>query len=124
MKRFSAFRHALMAVPMLLALGACTTYEYVPPSSDAGRACAAQCEQPRQSCIASAQDRAEAGAKECRQTRAFTLALCLAGANDKAQKEKCHERAPACVAIPMTESCEASFRRCYTSCGGRVIEVD
>lgn len=117
-------RKALWATSLLLSLGACTTYEYVPPSTAAGRACAAQCEQPRASCVSSAQDRAEAEAKDCRQTRTFTLALCLAGANDKAQKEKCHERAPVCVAIPLTESCEAGFRRCYTTCGGKVIEVD
>lgn len=119
-----ALRQVLTAAALLLTLSACTTYEYLPPTTDAGRACASQCEQPRESCISSAQDRAEAKAKECRQTRTFTLALCLAGASDKAQKDKCHERSPACIAVPLTESCEASFRRCYTSCGGRVIEVE
>lgn len=117
-------RH-LCVLAFALMAGACTSYQYVPPASDAGRQCVATCDTNRQICIAGKEQAAASQNQACETRRAAQLAGCLAVALTPEARAYCHKVAPHCPsAYAGTGGCEEGYRACYVQCGGRVIEVE
>lgn len=107
----------------MLAAG-CTSYKYIPPQSNAGRQCVTTCATNKQICISGKEQVAAAKEQACEARRANVLATCLASASNDTGKEQCAKRQAYCSSYASTYTCEASYRDCYTQCGGQIIEVE
>lgn len=121
---FRALRAAFGGALAAVLFAACTTYEYIPPTSDAGRQCVASCENARQVCIAGSHQTAATNKASCETRETNRLALCLAAARDQAARDQCSKGRNNCFAVADTYRCENSHRACFTTCGGQVIEKD
>lgn len=112
---------AAVAVPCLLMAG-CVSYDYLPPTSDAGRQCIATCATAKQTCEAG---KAQATAMErntCQMNENYQLSQCLADANDDKAKKKCREAVGNCSYVfAHGFSCSTDYDRCYTDCGGLIV---
>lgn len=106
-----------------MGLSACTTFEFIPPNSDAGRQCVATCETALKTCEAGAKQAAATKEAACESRESNVLALCLALASDKPAKEKCTKARKTCFAVPESYRCAVDHRNCFRNCGGKVIEV-
>ena len=84
-----AARRALLAI----ALAGCTTYDYVPPASEAGRQCLATCEVARQTCRAGVSQTGAQQAATTELARSNQLATCLAGATSADDRKACQRGA-------------------------------
>ena len=116
-------RAAVLALALLA--GACTSYQYVPPASEAGRQCVATCDTNRQICVAGKEQAAASQNQACETRRAVQLASCLATALTLEARNYCNKVAPRCSGnYASTSSCDDGYRACYVQCGGRVIEVE
>lgn len=110
-------------LPLLL-LGACTSYRYIPPTTDAGRQCVVSCETNRQICISGKEQVAASQAQACELRRANQLNACLATAFTPQLRAQCGKKAPSCSSHASTGACDTSHRACYVQCGGQVVEVE
>ena len=115
-------RAAVLAFALLA--GACTSYQYVPPASEAGRQCVTTCDTNRQICIAGKEQAAASQNQACETRRAVQLASCLATALTPEARNYCNKVAPRCSGnYASTGGCDDGYRACYVQCGGRVVEV-
>jgi len=99
---------------LLLTLGACTEYAYIPPPGPEGQACVSQCRFDQQQCRAFH----DGEYQRCLATRNFAMAAynrCVAS------------RALGCVPPPACMNqgwrCGNDFDQCFRGCGGRIEEV-
>ncbi|SFR94715.1 hypothetical protein SAMN05216570_1037 [Dyella sp. OK004] len=107
---------------LILAQAACTTYQYVPPTTETGRQCVMTCETGHQACVGDAQYSADRRARSCEVDRSITLKKCLERASSDAEARTCNNSSSAnyCGNSANTLSCDADYRRCYAGCGGQV----
>ena len=114
----------LSCLGLALIQAACASYQYIPPTTDAGRQCVATCEIGQQSCMANAQRAAESASHTCEMNRAYALDRCLDGASSQADRQSCNKSASAnyCGRSVNPYECEPQYRRCFTACGGQAIE--
>lgn len=117
-------RYGLLGcLALTLIQAACVNYQYIPPTTDAGRQCVAACDAPQQACIADHRQRAENRVRSCQMERSFRLDQCLASAGSDKDRQNCAQAADrSCETATDTSGCSAEFRRCYTTCGGQVAE--
>lgn len=119
----SFFRH-FFVLALVFLVSACTSYQYVPPASEAGRQCVTTCDTNRQICIAGREQAAASQNQACETRRAVQLASCLATAFTPEARNYCNKVAPTCSSnFASTGACDDGYRACYVQCGGRVIEV-
>lgn len=113
---------ALLALTLLVS--ACTSYQYVPPPTEAGRQCVTSCDTNRQICIAGKEQAAASQSQGCEMRRAVQLSNCLSVALTPQARAYCNKVAPHCTgSTANTGACDSGYRACYVQCGGRVIEV-
>ena len=105
-------------------LAGCASYDYIPPKTESGRQCVATCETAKQTCLASAKQTAATKEAACQSRESNRLAICLAIAKDQAAKEKCNIARAYCGQVSDESSCTQSHDRCFTNCGGRIVETD
>lgn len=115
--------HSLLLAVVTL-LSACTTYQYIPPTSDAGRQCVATCDISQQTCESGEKQTAANRESACETRESNNLAICLASAKDQGAKEKCNRSKKSCYNAPALYRCQESHRTCFTNCGGKVIETN
>ena len=101
-----------VALPMLVGCGPRIVYDYTAPESPEGRACAAQCSNIQVYCRQSA----ESGYRACQAS--FQNALASYNACMEAKGKDCVY--PQGCFYPDTSSCDAGYRSCFVTCGGRV----
>lgn len=107
-----------------LMVGCSTTrYEYIPPTTDQGKTCAAQCGASRELCRSDAKATAARRHASCERTRASAYTNCLILAKNSTEKAACakKEQKAYCGEIAITNHCDDSYRECYATCGGKVI---
>lgn len=118
-----SFQRAALLV-MALLVSACTSLQYIPPASDAGKQCVTTCDTNRQICISGQQQLAAGQNQSCEIRRATQLATCLSMAGTPQARAYCEKTVPRCAgAFANTGNCETQYRSCYVQCGGQVIEV-
>lgn len=117
-------RYFLMVCIALISGCSTTTYQYVPPATEQGKFCIAQCTNARQSCFSDAESRAVRDRASCESRSYQTFTLCLIQANTKDEKKACEKRRPQCFEFANTAACEQTYRSCYAACGGKVTEVE
>ncbi|WP_145985542.1 hypothetical protein [Marilutibacter maris] len=120
--RTVALRLVAILLPCL-PLAACTTYDYLPPVSDAGRECAAICTHAKQVCEAGKAEAEAVARSDCQAGSDYLLSECLADAEDDDEKGACRLQARDCSVPypPVGLDCRPDFDRCYTDCGGRIV---
>lgn len=111
---------AAIVAPMLVACG--TTYEYVPPKTDQGRQCAAQCGAAQETCRSSATAQADRNEARCERESSNDYTTCLIIATTTEQKAACGKKRRYCGHYADTSTCEKAYRNCFVTCGGQVIE--
>lgn len=84
------WRRLLTWLPLLLA--GCVSYDYVPPTTDAGRQCVATCEVATQTCAAGARQANATNNSSSQIARSTALAACLGTARNDHDRKKCRER--------------------------------
>ena len=117
---------------LALAAGACTpvyqtSYAYDVPDDEQGKFCVNQCQLARQSCDMSCQSREQV----CQAERAEQAALSYSRyVKERADKGEPIEKEPrdfrrygSCDNNNCGGRCASTFRSCYMSCGGRVLET-
>lgn len=112
-----------MALTLALLAGACTSYKYIPPASEAGRQCVVACATNQQICISGKEQLAASQMQICEMRRATYLSTCLSTAVTPQARDYCNRTVPHCSSSANTSACEAPYRACYMQCGGQVIEV-
>lgn len=118
------------AALLAIALAGCTTYDYVPPASEAGRQCLATCEVARQTCRAGVSQTGAQQAATTELARSNQLVTCLAGATSADDRKACQRGANNGVLLntqqhsqPIGElQCSSTYDQCFTNCGGQIIE--
>ena len=117
---------ALLLLAQVFLLSACgpvyrTTYQYVPPESDAGKLCITQCENNKIQCAQLEQMRYSS----CQQQSDFSYHLCRSRRefryNHKGHRKcvrncYCYHR----NCYQNTNACESNYRSCYEACGGTI----
>lgn len=119
MKRFFLWMCVLWGLT-----GCATTYEFVPPTTEAGRLCVTQCAAVRESCVANAQAQANREFERCERASDQEFTRCLILADTKEKKAACDKRRRYCGEFVNDEPCEERYRSCFQVCGGRVIEKE
>ena len=76
--------------------GCATTYEFVPPTTEAGRLCVTQCAAVRESCVANAQAQANREFERCERASDQEFSRCLILADTKEKKAACDKRRRYC----------------------------
>lgn len=111
----------LSLVGIALAISSCgpiydTTYQFIPPNSEGGRACVYQCENSRSQCRQIEDLRVD----RCEQDSRYEQRRCE---DDVYRREgrgpKWHE-CGGLVCTPEYDRCDDQYRSCYQSCGGTV----
>jgi hypothetical protein len=103
----------------MLALASCSKpepprYTYVPPDTQEGRACVTQCAGSMDSCRSSEQQRFHVCEyKRQRDMRAYQKCSQASGS------AFCQQPPASCPAMDLY-GCEATYRSCYETCGGKV----
>lgn len=112
-QRLSRVAGLLMVMIGLAGCGPQIVYDFIPPESDAGRICAAQC---------------QSTATSCRQMKQMVNQQCQNNYNAMQQNyNACKESgAKHCVGptpCPFNSSseCDQNYRECFAACGGQVI---
>nr|WP_320193390.1 hypothetical protein [uncultured Desulfobacter sp.] len=148
--RFLEKKYAV-AIVIILLLTRCTStrYRYIPPPTEAGLNCVAQCQQYKNVCMNNEQIHAMAAYRECEAISAVEYDRCLRDAdmdfhacNKKAKRDykhclkhnkdhsKCREKKcrkthcykSRCYETGNYSMCKNNFRECYQQCGG-IIEI-
>ena len=93
-----------------------TEYIYTPPKSQTGNACVFQCENSKQQC----QQIQEMRSEDCERRAEYDYQRCEDRIYDREGRDaKWYECSrESCTAD--VERCEATYRSCYQSCGGKV----
>lgn len=124
-KNFPLWRWYCLALLVLL-LNACSTFDYIPPTTDAGKQCVATCEVATQTCQAGARQAGALAKSLCESNKSNQLALCLSDAKTDDKRKSCQKRAKEYCghggAYGASGDCSASYDRCFTTCGGQIIE--
>lgn len=118
-------RRCFTLVLLLLLLNACSTFDYVPPTTDAGKQCVATCEVASQTCHAGELQASSMQRSMCESNKTSQLALCLSDAKTDDKRKDCRQQAKSecAYSVPYgVGSCSASYDRCFTTCGGKIIE--
>lgn len=143
----------ILLAAMLVLSGCATQYEYLPPTTAEGRACAIQCQATQASCRARQDQRATAAFNQCKQDavieqnqclRESVIELqqcqhdadieygaCLKYAHNETERNACKRKscnsrscdARSCYNSANYDLCDSDFRLCYQTCGGQVREV-
>ncbi len=101
---------------LLLVLGGCgprIVYDFVPPETQEGRICAAQC----QNAAAQCRQMQQMMAQQCRNT--YNLMQQNYNACKEGGGQHCIR--PASCPYVSTSECAQNYRECFAACGGRVI---
>ncbi|MFN4262620.1 MAG: hypothetical protein ACK4IT_03100 [Thioalkalivibrionaceae bacterium] len=122
MTRWAAIAMLTVVALMLAGCGPIysTEYRYTPPAGEQARFCVAQCMNTRELCRISAEQRAALRAAECRSEADRTYAQCLASAGTDEARSRCRPRTASCSSSVQSERCDADYRVCYQTCGGKV----
>jgi hypothetical protein len=113
---------AICMMLAMLALAGCTTYSYIPPTSDAGRQCVMTCATTREVCVSAAEQLAATQRQTCEARASSKLTNCLLAANNEAEKKACAGRREYCSDYANTGRCNADYDRCFVMCGGQIVE--
>lgn len=116
-------RLSLSLVLLATLLGGCASYQYIPPATESGRQCVATCETAKQTCSAGAKQVAASKEMACESRASNSVAICLATAKDQAAKEQCNKSRPYCGQVSGEAQCNTSYDRCFTTCGGQIVET-
>lgn len=120
--------HWSLALSMLLF--GCSTFEYIPPDTDAGRQCLATCEVATQTCQAGDRQAKALQGAMCESQKSNELTNCLKDAKTKDKREDCKDRAAAKCGFGNSmqysygngSNCSVTYDRCFQTCGGQIIE--
>lgn len=93
-----------------------TEYIYTPPESSSGSACIFQCENSKQQCQQIQSMRSE----DCERRAEYEYQRCEDRIYDRKGRDAKWYECTRESCTEDTERCEASYRSCYQSCGGRV----
>ena len=116
------------AALLAIALAGCTTYDYVPPASEAGSAWP-PARSPGNLPRRRQPDRRAAGGHDGA-ARSNQLATCLAGATSADDRKACQRGANNGVLLNTQQhsqligelQCSSTYDQCFTNCGGQIIE--
>lgn len=111
---------------LIMLISGCTSiqYQYIPPTTDAGRQCVTTCDTNRQICIAGKEQVAETRNEACENRNSNSRIVCLATARTDAERQACtNKRESYCSNYSDSDSCDTSYRFCYTQCGGQVKQI-
>lgn len=119
-------RYAPLAFIFAFLLNGCSTtsYEFVPPTTEAGRMCTAQCAIAKESCLGDAEAQGVRNKATCEQLSSQEYTSCLINANNAEQKKACQKKKRICIEYASTDRCEKRYRGCFVGCGGRVVEFE
>jgi hypothetical protein len=103
----------LLLASVLIGCGPQIVYDYLPPESEVGRACTAQC---------------QIGANNCRQMKQMANQQCQNNYNAMQQNYNAckatgakHCVGPTPCPYSSTSECDQNYRECFSACGGTVI---
>lgn len=113
-----------------LLLAACSTFDYIPPATDAGKQCVATCEVASQTCQAGVRQAKALQNAMCESQKSNELTNCLSDAKSREQRKDCKERATSKCGFGNSmhlgfgggNDCSGTYDRCFTNCGGEIIE--
>ena len=142
---------ALCVIILLLTGCTSTQYRYIPPPTEAGLNCVAQCQQYQNVCTNNEQINAMAAYQQCETISAVEYDRCLRDADmdfhkcnkkakhdykrclkhdkdpGKCRKKKCskpHCYKNRCYKTTNYSMCKSNFRECYEQCGGIVHIIE
>ena len=100
----------------------CTTYryEYIAPTTEAGKMCAMQCMSTKQMCYNSMGFQTQNNATMCHQQNSMSYQNCVARAQNHDDVKKCNPNPQYCPTNPNYYQCDESYRQCFATCGGTV----
>ncbi len=116
----SITRCILPALLLSASLSACgpmyqTVYDFEPPADSSGGYCIGRCESDRARCI----DNVRYDYERCDQNAQMEQQSCRDRLSWEGKKEKWYDCGKTSCSND-TDPCEADYRGCYQSCGGRV----
>ncbi len=106
------------------------THNFIPPTSDMGRMCAAQCLTSKDQCLTTKQLTAELAKERClndeRERARKEYASYAKSRTDKGKKvdrteDSFYSRARCDQAGGTLSDCNENYHQCYTTCGGQVV---
>jgi hypothetical protein len=133
---------ALLVAPLALIVAGCSmemeppqpryevTHNFIPPASDMGRMCAAQCLTSKDQCLTTKQLSTELAKEHCendeRERARKDYASYAKSRKDKGKKvdrteDSFYSRARCERAGGTLSNCNENYHQCYTTCGGQVV---
>lgn len=121
---FETAARTLLVSLALLATG-CETVRYrmIPPPTESGRLCIAQCAAVREMCLGGERQEAFYAQEQCERRVDRDYRRCLEQyRGDYAKQKNCDSIRGQCWVPADTGRCEHDYRTCFTNCGGQVIQ--
>ncbi|KAF0811700.1 hypothetical protein IGB42_03858 [Andreprevotia sp. IGB-42] len=112
----------LLALLLTSLLGACVSYEYLPPATDQGKTCVAVCTGVREQCYGTEEQKARQEQDRCEIRETSKQTQCLLLAKTDADKATCLKNKGSCYYSANTYRCDSQYDQCFVQCGGRIIE--
>jgi len=116
------FKRLILSCFTFFCISSCTTYsyQYIAPTTEAGKTCATQCMTTKQVCYNATVQQAQNNVNICHQQNSFSYQACVSRAQSHDDVKKCNPNPQYCQGTPNYWQCDESYRQCFSTCGGTV----